>query len=196
MTASNTERLALLIHQASEIYQREISQVLFDCFSDLLTGYDYAAIEKAFLAHFASSKFFPTPADIIEKIPCHGNRHPGENEAWGIALVAFDETASVMYTDEIAEAMGAAREIYYTGDMVAARMAFKDAYKRAVAAYPSPQWRVSLGYDRGGREAVVANALAMGIVGEAYAMEELPNYVPKDPALLERYRQKQQLLLN
>jgi hypothetical protein len=187
MDKSDIQRFSDLLHRASEFYPRDVSPSLLDGFMQLLSGYPFADVEKAFNKHFATSKFFPTPADIIENMPGNQNQHPGENEAWAIALVALDEDRSVIYTDQIASCLSIARELYQSGDSVAARMAFKDAYRRMVAGSPVPVWRFSQGYNRDERALVVQEAFKIGIVDESLVLQLVPDYVPKSPELLERF---------
>lgn len=54
---------------ATEIYSKEISPTHAQVFMNLVREYDIADVEKAFQRHMKSSKFFPTPADIINLIP-------------------------------------------------------------------------------------------------------------------------------
>jgi len=54
---------------AAEVYAKEISTTHAQVFMNLVREYDIADIEKAFQQHMKSSKFFPTPADIIDLIP-------------------------------------------------------------------------------------------------------------------------------
>lgn len=54
---------------ATEIYSKEISSAHAQIFMNLIREYDIADIERAFHQHMRSSKFFPTPADIIDLIP-------------------------------------------------------------------------------------------------------------------------------
>lgn len=116
-----------------------------------------------------------TLADVLDRIP---GGHLGAEEAWSVvARCLTDETASVVWTDEIASAFGVARAL--SGDLVAARMAFKEAYQRAVsdakAKNVKPVWRVSLGYDVQGRESALREAVAKGRIPLAYAQTMIPD---------------------
>ena len=69
-----------------------------------------------------------TLADILERIP---GGHPGPEEAWGvIARALSDERVTVVWTDEMRQAFGAALNL--SDDPIAARMAFKEVYVRLV----------------------------------------------------------------
>jgi hypothetical protein len=135
-----------------------------------LAVYDLEVVRRGFDAHVKDpqrGRYIPCPADIIGQIHATDSR-PSADEAWAIALKATDETATVTWTDEIAEAWGIAKTVYAAGDEVGARMAFRDAYNRissaAKLAGRSVQWWPSLGHDPSGREPEVQRAAAAGLL--------------------------------
>lgn len=119
-----------------------------------------------------------TLADILERIP---GGHPKAEEAWAmVSQVMKNEHASIIWTDEMAEAYGVASRL--GDDMVAARMAFKETYTSAVnkarANQPQPNWKISLGYDQQGRQSIVDEAVTKGLITQAQGMKLLPDYSP------------------
>lgn len=93
-----------------------------------------------------------TLAEIIDRIP---GGHPGPEEAWALVSKSMqNEAVSIVWTDEMREAAGVAMAVQ--DDLVAARMAFKEAYTRIVsearAQRKAPKWTASLGWDPHGRE--------------------------------------------
>lgn len=102
---------------------------------------------------------------------------PGANEAWALALQAFDENATVILNDEIIEAMGSARPSMDSGDDTGARMAFRDAYERIVRESRSlgerPSWYPSLGHDPDLREDAVKAACERGLLTNKQAQNYL-----------------------
>ncbi len=119
-----------------------------------------------------------TLADILERMP---GGHPKAEEAWAmVSQVMSNEHASIIWTDEMAEAYGVACRL--SDDMVAARMAFKETYTNAVnkarANQPQPNWKISLGFDQQGRRAIVEEAVAKGLITQTQGMKLLPNYAP------------------
>jgi len=66
------------------------------------------------------------------------------------------EDASGAVTREMHQAAGAAWDLMTSGDMIAARKAFLEAYDKAVrqarADRKPVEWEVTLGYDRSGHE--------------------------------------------
>lgn len=114
-------------------------------------------------------------ADILDRLP---GGHPGVEEAWTIVGPCLaNEDASVVWTVEMAESYGSIRTL--ADDPIAARMAFKEVYSAAVqqarARNLQPSWRVSLGHDAKGREAVVQDAVAKGRLTSAQARAVLPD---------------------
>lgn len=91
-------------------------------------------------------------ADIIDRIP---GGHPGVEEAWALVARSLNnESVSIVWTDQMREAMGVALAL--GNDPIAARMAFKETYARSVsearAKREVPKWSASLGWDPHGRE--------------------------------------------
>jgi len=64
------------------------------------------------------------------------------------------------------------------GDKIAARMAFKESYERAVSVARAERkpvcWRMSLGHDVAGREAAITEATIKGLISTNYAVSLLP----------------------
>lgn len=114
-----------------------------------------------------------TLAAILERID---DGRPSPDEAW--AMVPRDEAASVVWSDEMAEAWGVARPLIDAGDLVAARVAFIEAYRKAVQAARDAgrpvRWRPSLGTDPRGREAAVREAVERGRLSAERARAILP----------------------
>lgn len=138
-----------------------------------LGAYSLNTVRAAIDAHVKDSQrgqFPPKPADLIAQIEgAAGNdERPGPEEAWAIAVQAFDEASTIMLNDEIAEALGIARPIFDLGDEVGARMAFREAYTRIVAQARSTgvpvKWWPSLGSDRDGRKEVLERAVVRGLL--------------------------------
>lgn len=116
-----------------------------------------------------------TLADVLDRLP---GQHPGAEEAWAIVAPTInDEGASVVWTDEIAEAWGTVSTLQE--DPIAMRMAFKEAYARVVAKARQhgrhPRWRASLGTDVSGRVVAVTNAVLRGQLTQEAAQRLLPN---------------------
>jgi hypothetical protein len=132
-----------------------------------LEPYPWPQVRAAFGAHVCRCSFMPKPHDLIEILEAHDGR-PSAEEAWAVAIQAHDEGATVVWTHETSEAWGTCRPLLDTGDQVAARMTFKDAYNRLVAEARRElrpvAWATSLGTDAARREAPLRQAVALGLI--------------------------------
>lgn len=105
--------------------------------------------------------------DILARLPKIGG-FIGPEEAWATALVCFDESKSAIVSSVILEAMSIARPVFETGDHVAARMVFKQAYERLVEekkiAGEPQKMEISLGFDFEGRKPIIEKAVQVGLI--------------------------------
>ncbi|MCQ9426702.1 hypothetical protein NRB16_24585 [Pseudomonas sp. LJDD11] len=134
-----------------------------------LAEYQPAAIQGALRACRRELTGRLTLAAILQRI--HGcDGRPGKDEAWAIALTACDEGETVVLTDEIRQALVAARPVMAVGDRIGARMAFISAYERLVtlarAAAQPARWGVSLGFDAGRRVQAVEAAVRAQLISQ------------------------------
>ncbi len=92
---------------------------------------------------------------------------PGPEEAW--AMIPRDESGSVVWTDEMAAAYGIAAPLLAQDEPIAARMAFLEHYRAAVAKARldgvAPRWWPSYGFDPRDRERALAEAADKGRIG-------------------------------
>lgn len=112
--------------------------------------------------------------DILDRLP---GGHPGPEEAWSIVSRGLqNEALTVVWTDEMREAFWVALGVQ--DDLVAARMAFKEAYSKAVSEargrHEPPKWSVSAGTDRHDTERAVLEAVKAGRLSMAFADKFLP----------------------
>ncbi len=102
-----------------------------------------------------------TLADIIARLD---DGRPGPDEAW--AMIPRSEAETVVWTDEMSQALSVAQPLLDAGDQVAARMAFREAYARLVTQARADRlpvrWMPSLGHDRDGREQKLREAVQLG----------------------------------
>lgn len=136
-------------------------------------------IEAAFGEYIRRGKHQPRPADILDIVDrIRPDGRPTADEAW--AMVPRNESQSVIISDEIALAMRSSQPLLDVGDQVAARMAFRDAYSRAVEenrrANIVPRWFPSLGHDSHGRAKAVADA----VMAKRITMDRAEKILPQD----------------
>jgi hypothetical protein len=170
-----------LLDASMPIYRIEASVETKRLWWGLLKKYSFSEVRAAFERHLSENGQTITPAHIrilIDKMNPDGR--PGADEAWAM-LPYLDEAASVVITDEMAEAFGIANGI---DDKNGARMAFRDAYNRIVERNKSqgikPHWFASLGHDNQGREIVLKEAIRLGRISQSYAKGLLPAPISED----------------
>ena len=97
---------------------------------------------------------------------------PGPEEAW--AMIPRDESASVVWTDEMAAAYGIAYPLISEGEHIAGRMAFLEHYRAAVSKARLDgvrvNWVPSLGFDQVGRARALQDAADKGRIPQDYPM--------------------------
>lgn len=138
-----------------------------------MEAYSLEQVSVALTSHIRDPKagmFQPTPAHLIAHIngPNAADQRPGAEEAWANALLSRDESDTVVWTREAAEAFAIASPVLAMGDEVGARMAFKETYNRLVevarrAGRPA-EWQASLGWDAKKREAAITKAETAGLL--------------------------------
>lgn len=153
-----------------------------------LMAHSVADIRAAFTAHARDpqrGRFAPVPADVIAQLEgaAAEDGRPGPEEAWAIALTGADERATVVWTDEMAQAWGIALPVLNAGDQVGARMAFREAYARLVDAARRLRlpvaWSPSLGHDPATRDEAIEQAVQRGQLARAdYPRLAAPSAVP------------------
>lgn len=162
-----------LLDAAYSLHGKTLPATAKALFFRSLASYPLAVVRAAIDAHVKDSQrgqFPPKPADLIAQIEgsAANDTRPGVEEAWAIGVQALDESSTVMFTNEIAEALGVAKPIFEIGDEVGARMAFKEAYARLVVAARSNgvpvAWWPSLGTDVEKRHTALQKAVSQGLL--------------------------------
>lgn len=153
-----------------------------------LARYPLELVRSALAEHVqdsTSGRFAPKPADIIGRIQALDGR-PGPEEAW--SMIPRDEYATVVWTEEIAQAWGVARPLLTEGDQVAARMAFLERYRALVRRARDDgipvRWTPSLGHDPSQREAALSEAVEKGRLRSEQVAHLLPNRAPVPDRIL------------
>ena len=161
----------LLLDVATLLGRPEPSAGQIALFFRAMSHHSIQAVRNSLDDHLRDPKhgrYFPTPADLIGKIEGRAadDGRPGAEEAWSIAIKAADEYETVVWTAEITEAWGAAKNVWDTGDRVGARMAFKEAYERCVTQARKQgemvRWSCSMGFDKEKRAIAMAKAADQG----------------------------------
>lgn len=164
MRDENKRDFKSLMVATMEVYGKAIGAEALRIWWAALSPYDMAAVSAAFSAHMTGAKgrFAPLPADILDMIRGESG-HLSPEEAWALALESTDESVTVVWTEEIAQALAAARPCLDAGDKFGARQAFVTAYEKNVRkARPTPKWTVSAGYDASHRQLALQSAVDAG----------------------------------
>lgn len=152
-----------------------------------LAEYDPRAVLVALSKCRRELKGRLTLAEIVSRID---DGRPGPEEAW--AALPIDESKSVVWTQEMSDAFWIALPLIEQGEMVQARMAFKEAYLTRIAEAREQRtpavWSASLGHDKHGRKAVLAAAVEKGRINRTQARRLIPDFDDVDTVtpLLER----------
>lgn len=148
--------------------QRPSAQYIAACFR-FLEKCSIIEVKKAFREHVEDPKsgaHFPSASEILSRINLSKNNMPTYSEAWGIALRALDHQASVVWTEEIESSLYAARPILDAGDVIGARLAFRDAYERlvsdAVKKNKQIAWKIKVGSDHAKMKEEIMKAKLLG----------------------------------
>lgn len=136
----------------------------------VLAPFPIQVVRAALDEHVRTSKFVPTPHEVLALIAGNDGR-PGDEEAWALVLRDRDddpthERLTTVWTREMLAAWGFARPVLAAGDKIGARMAFREAYNREVELArrrcEPVRWEVSLGSDKQAAAEVVRAAVADG----------------------------------
>ena len=155
------------------LYGRDSTQALMRVYWAALVAYPMEKVRHAFNAWIQDPQqgtFMPKPADIIRTIQDASGTTGwlSANEAWAIAIRAEDESRTVVWTKEIAQAWQLALPILEEGDKIGARMAFIPAYERLVKQAQlegrAAQWEVSQGWDPQLRQVAIQQAVSAGLL--------------------------------
>lgn len=167
------QKLLEAIAVTAELMGSEISPTSAAVMASDLSSYPKDLVIEA-LSHIRKeSKSRLSLALVIEKIEelTPGGR-PSPEEAW--AMVPKDEQSSAVMSNEMAQALGVAQSLIDDGDMVAARMAFKESYSNIIKFNKmnsiKVEWFPSLGFDKEGRAPALADAVRNNRIGVDHAL--------------------------
>lgn len=164
LSSDAVANLAGAICATAETLGQTISANAAQLMAEDLASYEAADIRAALQACRRELTGKLTLAAILQRIQASDGR-PGKDEAWAIALMSSDETDTVVMTDEIQLALGAARPVLDLGDKVGARMAFISAYERLVTESRDEgkpvNWHVSIGFDANRRLEAITKAVQL-----------------------------------
>lgn len=158
-------------------------KIFFDAWWRDLGPFPLLIVAKAMLAYKdEDAKFAPAPVAIAKLCKLMDGR-PGVEEAWAIALTAGDESNTLVWTPEIAEAFNLCRPMIDKDELISARMMFKETYTKLVANarlnFKPVKWQASIGTDATRREDALQAAVTAGLL-PAPAVAVLIGYDSKE----------------
>lgn len=176
MSKTPSKDLIRAIAVTAELTQTQMSAVAAEVMASDLSLYSEAQVMKA-LTRCRRELSGPRKLTIAEVINRFDDGRPGAEEAW--AMIPRDESATVVWTEEMATAFGVVAHMLKAGEDIPARMAFKEKYLALVSASRdegSPvKWQPSLGVDPHGRESALAEAVRLGRIPAEHALALLPS---------------------
>jgi hypothetical protein len=160
-TKAEATEIAQALTVCAEIIGTDLTVAAARVMADDLSRYAHQQVMGALTRCRREVRNRLTLADVLERLD---DGRPGPQEAWAIvAPTLHDEGPTIVWTEEMAHAMGVARTC---DDAVAARMAFIEAYRtncqRARDSGTPARWTPSLGHDKGGRDGPLLAAVAAG----------------------------------
>lgn len=172
----DTQWLVEQLIGTAELLGQQISPTAAAMLADDLSAYPRELLAKAMARVRTEHTGRLTPKAILDRIDEAMGR-PGANEAWAIALNALDEWNTVVWTVEMSDAWGVARDMAAEGDLVGARMAFIGAYERLVRTAREerrlPEVMISYGWNRELQAPAIEKAVQLGYLSAERAAEHL-----------------------
>ena len=172
--------LTATIAQVSEVVGRTLSAEAIAMMAARLEREDRSLVNKALTRCMDECKGRFSLADILDRMP---DQPIGADAAWEMAmrLNIGDEDATVIAPHAILAAFPHA--LWRDGDKIAARMAFKDAWPRALEAWGMGN-EVSEGNNPERREPAIMEAVANNLISPRMAQVLLPHMVDEIAALV------------
>lgn len=152
-----------------------------------------------------TSKFPPTLPEFISLCRPAASVRPSADEAWAISIKATDESETVVWTEDMAQAWSICKPVLDAGDEVGARMAFRAAYERIGGLGGPVRWTVSAGWDAEKRNLALQSAQSAGLAlayepsvplleektspMPAYVKEMIASMKMERPSIAEKQRQ-------
>ncbi len=174
-----------------------------EVYAEHLADLSREQLQRAFWRASRDLKFFPKLAELRElagALPDTLNDgRPGPEEAWArMPKRERMEDDSIVWCEEERAAYEVCRPLLLDGDLVAARVAFKERYQRELAEARGqgrpPEWTMSAGYDIERRLTTLANAVQEGRISVESALEFVPGERQDDFARMLPIAYRQLLL--
>ena len=138
-----------------------------------------------------NGEFPPIPAGIAKRCKLMDGRL-GPEEAWALALTSLDQSDTVVWSTECAEAFRIIKPVLDASGAISARKGFIEAYERLVgaarASHRPVEWVTSVGWDMGKRKLALKRAVEAGVLPAPAAVALLPAPPVEKAALTDHER--------
>lgn len=106
---------------------------------EILSKYDFGRVRQVLTAYLHIKVFRPDVADVVELLGGNDSAWPSPEESWNLLPKTEDEGGWMC--QEMATAMSACADSLNRGDLIAARMAYLEVYKREIRGKAGdPKW--------------------------------------------------------
>jgi len=131
MNESDRNELGRSLNAAMSVsrFGKPVGPDAFDMWWHLLSDHSIQVVTKAIDAYVRSSGEAPTPHDILSVIN-ESLGYPSPEEAWN--RLPKGESDGGYVNQQMMDGMGACSDSLERGDMISARMAFLESYKKSV----------------------------------------------------------------
>lgn len=178
LTKIDAEELLEQLYATAEVLGSEIKPAAASLMIRDLRQYQRGEIEQSLARCRSELTGRITLSAILERMPS-ADAYLSANEAWALALSGEDDMDTIVWTEEVAAAMGVARPVLDLGDKVGARMAFIGAYEREIAQAKAegrkPKWIISLGHSPERRQDAISEAVNKGLLEGPQVQHLLPS---------------------
>jgi hypothetical protein len=180
-----SEALIMAIAATAELCGKVYTPAAAALLASDLDGFDEPAVLAALTR--CRKELDGKPFNVAAVIARIDDGRPGPQEAW--ALMPFDEAMSVVWSEEMREAWFVAEPLLDGRQNVAARMAFLEAYAKAMTTARDQRlpakWTPSLGHDQHGRVEALRIAVEKGRIGIEHARTIAPQLEAPTPRALQ-----------
>lgn len=167
------EQLFARMAQTAESMGHDLSPATAAMMAEDLSVFPLEALERALkrVRSMGSGKL--TLKAVLDQLEALAGRL-APSEAWALALKSTDEAETIVWTNEIAQAMEQSTPLLRVGDKVGARMAFIAAYERIAASAREerqlPMVQVTFGSDRAQRQLALTTAMERNLLSPPQAV--------------------------
>lgn len=169
-----SKNLIQALAATAELCGKAYTQVAAALLASDLDGFEERAVLAALTR--CRKELDGKPFNVAAIIARIDDGRPEPQVAW--AMMPIDEAQSVVWTDEMCQAWAAALPLLDGRGNIAARMAFIEAYTKALTIARDQRkptrWTPSLGHDKHGREQVLRTAVEKGRLPLDFARRILP----------------------